>query len=840
MSEQIKFEVSAKTARLIGRENIAGVNGALLELIKNSYDADASLCKVLFYMPFPSVRPTFLGDIVNSVLSKEDLSLLSSYYSYNSGKNVYEASKSFSDAEIEALQSILFKYNKIVVLDNGKGMTGEIIKNSWMRIGTNDKEIEFISEKGRVKTGAKGIGRFALDKLSVKTVLFSKNKEDSLVKWSIDWNSFDNSKNLSDINAIFDYPSDKALSNIISDVFGMEEFESIKHYGFETGTIIILSPTREPWSDRIIRALNTNLRGINPLKNVDKFDVSIDNIFNKELSFFDEGIAIDKNDYDYYVTADYDGKDTIDVTINRNEIDLNCQNFMVSSSFSQEAVEFDVNSFWSREKFKLQGYSKDDYSKPFKILLSASEIAKTYLLSDLTKLGKFHFEFYFLKNTSSDLEIVKKVNSKRRKEILNLYSGIKIYRDNFKVRPYGDKDTIFYDWIGLGERSQKSPAAVTHKDSSWRVEPYQIVGSLSIGRVENQFLTDMANREGLNPNETYHILIDILQEIFSRFEYDRQYFLREFKIVKDEIKKRADNKIREIIRNVTEEGRKKENHESQNNQHGNHEDYSSGDYKDAIRLLSEEKDDIVTEEDVMMLLSVSGTATNTFAHEISSLEGLIGGFPSQIRSCLSRIVNEEDYQGLDIFNPYVLIRDHEHTDRILSSWIGTLAKGIKEEDLKLDVIDIKNAIEELADGWRPLLETKFIGVSITTGENAIKSRIRKSDLLLILNNFVLNSSWFLEDVPNRMIFIDLIDDATSFTIQMENNGKPIDTKYKNNPYLMFELRETSKYDKNGKRLGTGIGLWMLKKAASKYSGEIVFHKLKHGTFGFSIKIPKDE
>ena len=32
-------------------------------------------------------------------------------------------------------------------------------------------------------------------------------------------------------------------------------------------------------------------------------------IFNKELSFFDEGIAIDKNDYDYYVTADYDGKD---------------------------------------------------------------------------------------------------------------------------------------------------------------------------------------------------------------------------------------------------------------------------------------------------------------------------------------------------------------------------------------------------------------------------------------------------------------------------------------------------------------------------------------------------
>ena len=59
--ENINFEVGAKAARLIGRENIADVDGALIELIKNAYDADASCVCVWFDMPFPYV-PTDMPD----------------------------------------------------------------------------------------------------------------------------------------------------------------------------------------------------------------------------------------------------------------------------------------------------------------------------------------------------------------------------------------------------------------------------------------------------------------------------------------------------------------------------------------------------------------------------------------------------------------------------------------------------------------------------------------------------------------------------------------------------------------------------------------------------------
>lgn len=37
----IPFRVSARTARLIGRENVATSKGAIIELVKNAYDADA-------------------------------------------------------------------------------------------------------------------------------------------------------------------------------------------------------------------------------------------------------------------------------------------------------------------------------------------------------------------------------------------------------------------------------------------------------------------------------------------------------------------------------------------------------------------------------------------------------------------------------------------------------------------------------------------------------------------------------------------------------------------------------------------------------------------------------
>ena len=52
-------------------------------------------------------------------------------------------------------------------------MTGNIIKNCWMTIGTDNKSMNYVTHGGRVKAGAKGIGRFALDKLGEQCEMYT-------------------------------------------------------------------------------------------------------------------------------------------------------------------------------------------------------------------------------------------------------------------------------------------------------------------------------------------------------------------------------------------------------------------------------------------------------------------------------------------------------------------------------------------------------------------------------------------------------------------------------------------------------------------------------------------
>ena len=46
---KIPFKVSARAGKLLGRENFSNPEGAITELVKNSYDADAENCLVIFF-----------------------------------------------------------------------------------------------------------------------------------------------------------------------------------------------------------------------------------------------------------------------------------------------------------------------------------------------------------------------------------------------------------------------------------------------------------------------------------------------------------------------------------------------------------------------------------------------------------------------------------------------------------------------------------------------------------------------------------------------------------------------------------------------------------------------
>ena len=108
---------------------------------------------------------------------------------------------------------------------------------------------------------------------------------------------------------------------------------------------------------------------------------------------------------------------------------------------------------------------------------------------------------------------------------------------------------------------------------------------------------------------------------------------------------------------------------------------------------------------------------------------------------------------------------------------------------------------------------------------------------IILNNFLLNSAWFLEKatVIQREIYVTVEAQATKIIILLENNGPPLDSMFSNNPDRIFFPGESSKKRENGE--GTGLGLWITKLAVDGASGEI--HPMdKQDGFGLRITLPK--
>lgn len=818
--QSMVFQVSAKTARLIGRENISDVDGAIIELVKNGYDADAECVYVKYVNPFDEVPKTLSYAEVHRYF-KSNMELVLQNYSVKDG--LYVLNK--EDIDLLSLEQHLLSVSQIIVIDNGSGMNREILESVWMNIGTDNKEVNVYSpKKKRIKTGAKGIGRFALDKLSLYTRVFTKCEEESIYEWEIDWTQFDNARLLNQVEAKLQ-ECDGNFEDLVKSYL-KEDFELVKDYKWNTGTIIILSPVRESWDQKLYVKVNNNLKNINPLGSVDRFDIYVRNYKHPELNFETENEGISRDNYDYLIEAEFDGKGNVTIALDRNEIDINKKSIQIEYS-PTDIEKYDLKEFWDREAFKKDNYNREDFDgvKQFRYTLEEILENPSEEIDRYNGVGAFSLKMYYLKNMKSTVKIVKDFKSRKRKQLLKDFSGIKIYRDSFKVRPYGDEGQ-FFDWISLSIRVQKSPAAASHESGNWRVSPNQLIGSVSISRMDNPKLEDTANREGMSLNREYDCFVEILQGILSKFEYDRQYILREYAAWERGKRKAHEDKAQKIYEQVMREREKKkaqdEYHDTSKQEGDSKEKEKTGndgmseeDLKDAIVTLGKKNENKTSTEQLMMVLSAAGVMAQTFAHEITRIGTELGSRGQHLKESINRMLNYEPYTGDEDFNPYDLLAELDGTDELLSEWVSLIMDSVKQENFESKSIDLKEFLVYIRGLWQPLLDKKFITIQPMQIDENVTLSLPEIDLHLILNNFILNSAYYLEEAEGeRLIFFSVYEDDKRVYLEMSNNGPELAKKYLQNPDETLNARISSK---DG---GTGLGLWIAREATVRNAGEL--------------------
>lgn len=189
MKDNLQFRVSAELKNILGRDLITSPDVAILELVKNSYDAHATKVEITF---------------------DEDY---------------------------------------LCIADNGKGMSKDDLINKWLFVAYSAKSdgTEDLSYRSKIKqrhyAGAKGIGRMSCDRLARYLTLETRSEGENTEVLQIDWSIFENDKQSEfdsiDIphetleDTIPTFPQGKATGTILSfrglrSIWGKNEILAIK------------------------------------------------------------------------------------------------------------------------------------------------------------------------------------------------------------------------------------------------------------------------------------------------------------------------------------------------------------------------------------------------------------------------------------------------------------------------------------------------------------------------------------------------------------------------------------------------------------------------------------
>src|SRR5690606_29697027 len=156
--QKYHFDITPHIVKQLGEQLVSDEITALLELIKNSYDADAS---------YVSIEINTTGQYI-----KEKL--------------FYPEHKGF-----------------IVIEDDGFGMSEETIMKSWLIISYSQKrqlkEAKKTTPKGRTPLGDKGLGRLSTQRLADICEIFTNEENKEGTHIAFNWKDFEREEALSEV-----------------------------------------------------------------------------------------------------------------------------------------------------------------------------------------------------------------------------------------------------------------------------------------------------------------------------------------------------------------------------------------------------------------------------------------------------------------------------------------------------------------------------------------------------------------------------------------------------------------------------------------------------------------
>lgn len=690
--EQLKYVIEDSTiARLLGMESFTSDEAAILELVKNAYDAKA-----------PNVTLEFSG-------------------------------------------------SQLVITDDGMGMDARDIREHWMHIGKSGKGYGVVDDnnKTRILAGSKGVGRFALCRLGARVCLYSKKSGSPGIVWATDWNG-----------STLEEDGDNKVG----------------------GTKVIIEGLRERWTKKRISNLGKYLEKTynDTVMKIRIKGEGVDEVVPVHFPKAQAGVNCRSN-----IVLQYrNGVLTTDITA--DEFQEEAGKYCPDMDLGKCCVETDI-----MEELKGSEYA---------------DLTGRDLKSELEELGGFTANFFFnMTTTNLDKEkfLYKYLDTRHSVE-----SGIILYRNAFSISSYEGKK----DWLGLGKRSRKSPAAASHPSGAWRVRENQMAGYVRIDKKENHVLQDLANRQGLDENIYYQLFVEIILIGIKEFERYRQSIIRRINVknqeeikptpVSDKVVKNPASVSRLSREEAKQLADEIKGYRKGENQYKKDREEVETRYKYDVRILN--------------VLATTGLKASSIAHEMKNDRSIIYENYDNIVAALEEYgmweeLNLPENTRKSYKNVPYLLKNNDMAGRKILLFMDTMLSEIEKRQFEAryqSVADILYAVKKV---W----ERDYAWIDVTVDmEEDIVYQISEDMIRVVMDNLILNSVQQNDKAQHLNIGIRVQESNGLLKFVYTDNGKGLDKKYASDPRKILEVHETTR--KNGH----GLGMWIVNNTTVMSGGEV--------------------
>lgn len=659
-------------------------------------------------------------------------------------KNSFDAGSSFVDIQLVNFETseenvvISNEDSYIVIQDNGKGMTSQEIEAYWMELGTPYKERNSISEvRYRESEVEKVVRRVVNGEKGIGR--FGVDKIGAYLKMvSID-------KNLNEKTTVFfDWNLFNNRDKLIEEIPCEYQIEEVAD-GENSGLRLEIHNLRDSWTGTDIRKLKRSLKKfLSPIKiQQDNFKIFLTTISESQL--FENKEEITNDSFNYLKTS-------------------------------------------IRAHITVDGLFKYEIFDNGKMV----EMQESYYYSVKSPFGEIKVEIFYLNPND------KKVFTNKMGLKPNEYGNIKIFRDNFRVMPYGEPDN---DWLEIDKK---------HAQGIFRTfGTRDLVGHILISHDPakmNEVLKEATDRVGLIEdvkeftelkNFTWDILKTLQNYIFNR------------------IKEEASDATK-VMKNETGELKK-----------------DAIDTLDSIRKIINETN-LSEKEKEVALTSLEGSSVN-FLKSIETVENATREIEKKIK-VFSQIVNKEGilYEMLHNIKNKLTVIDAQFKEfeldvevsklPINTSIIKTAFKDIyklvygslekiNSSKVKKEVIVLNDLINNVVINQSSLLRQENIELKLDiSSSNNIRIRCAKESINNVLENLFNNSIKALNDIEEKTIKLNTNVNSEMVEIYFSDNGIGIPNE---KIQFIFSLWSSNTN-------GTGIGLATSKDIIEDHGGRISY------------------